>query len=256
MGEERWRVRHDVPMPTPAPFERTAAALRRDILGGTFAAGEFLPGQRELAERYGVAYNTAAQALKVLAAEGLVEVIPRKGSVVLASAPPLEITWDREAYVRPTAGGGSADELHVETLQAPEHVSHALGLEPGAQVLARRTALSHSGAPWAARTLFIPRWVANEVRVLGAATPVDEADALAERGLGETGFLGRWSARSALPDEERLLRSASAPVHVVERTALHGQRPVVFAVTAVRADRVFMSRAGGSGIFDPEEPGS
>ncbi|MGW4894568.1 GntR family transcriptional regulator [Kitasatospora sp. NPDC004240] len=244
-------------MPTPAPYERAAAALREDILSGKFPPGEFLPGQRELAERYGVAYNTAGQALKLLATRGLVEVIPRRGSLVLTPAAALEIAWDTDGRVRPArAGESAAGELQVESLKAPDEVSRILQLAAGAQVLARRTVLTHSGAPWALRILYVPQWVVDEARVLATAELLDEARVLAERGLEETGHRSRWSARAAGVEEERLLRSGSSPVHVVERVSLSGDRPVMCEVTAVRSDRVFMSRTAGSGAVDPDQADS
>ncbi len=255
MDEERWRVRQDVPMPTPAPYERAAAALREDILSGEFPAGEFLPGQRELAERYQVAYNTAGQALKLLAAQGLVEVIPRRGSLVLTPAPMLEVVWQADGHVRPARpDDSSAGELQVETRRATEQVSQALQLPTDAAVLARRSVLSHAGAPWALRTLFVPQWVVDQVQLLTVVEFVDETGALGERGLAETGHRSKWSARTAAAEEERLLKSGAVPVHVVERVGVHGDRPVTFEVTVIRADRAFMTRSAGSVAMPPEPP--
>jgi GntR family phosphonate transport system transcriptional regulator len=55
-----------------------AEELRREIIGGTQAAGAKLPSEGELAERFGVHRNTVRQAVAALAAEHLV--VSRRGS--------------------------------------------------------------------------------------------------------------------------------------------------------------------------------
>src|SRR3569833_1070557 len=62
------------------------AELRRLIL-----QGELLPGERlvedRLAERLGVSRNPVREAIRVLAAEGFVEVTPRRGAAVSRLSP-------------------------------------------------------------------------------------------------------------------------------------------------------------------------
>ncbi len=63
-------------------------SLRREILSGRFAVGEKLPGSRALARQLGVARGTINLALAMLAAEGLVEIRPASGVIVVFSAKP------------------------------------------------------------------------------------------------------------------------------------------------------------------------
>ena len=63
-----------------------AAKLRRSILSGEVSGGSYLPGIRDLASQFGIAKVTAGRAVKILEAEGLVVVQPRKGYQVLSSA--------------------------------------------------------------------------------------------------------------------------------------------------------------------------
>jgi DNA-binding GntR family transcriptional regulator len=56
--------------------------LRADIEAGKYEPGAKLPSHRQLEEAYGVARNTVAAALKVLQAEGLVDVRPNSGAYV------------------------------------------------------------------------------------------------------------------------------------------------------------------------------
>jgi len=61
-----------------ATWRLIAEELRREIVGGTRAAGTKLPAEGELAERFGVHRNTVRQAMAALAAEHLV--VSRRGS--------------------------------------------------------------------------------------------------------------------------------------------------------------------------------
>ena len=65
---------------------RLAAVLRNSIIEGRIPAGEFLPTERELAARHGLAQMTVRRALRTLQREGLVAIEPRHGCRVLAKA--------------------------------------------------------------------------------------------------------------------------------------------------------------------------
>lgn len=245
---ERWRVRQDVRMPTPAPRERAAAAIRADILKGTFGPGDFLPGQRELARLCGVAFNTVGEALKLLEAEGLIEVIPYKGSRVLRPASTIAVHWRTTGRVLPvgmdTLGAGTG--LKVERRHATEEIARALGGQAEMNVVVRQSILEHDGAPWALRHLHFPAFVVDDARVLTSPESVDELQVLAEHGFGETGHISHLSARDAVAEEAQLLRSGGSPVHVVRRISFSEDRPVCCELMTIRADRVLFSRSGGS----------
>ena len=72
---------------TPAS-RRLADRLREAIVNGTFGPGAKLPSERELARSYGMARNTARQAIALLQAEGLVEAEHGRG-VYVRMRPPL-----------------------------------------------------------------------------------------------------------------------------------------------------------------------
>jgi DNA-binding LacI/PurR family transcriptional regulator len=65
---------------------KLCSELRRAILAGKLAAGTFIPTQRELSTRHGVAHTTVRRALKQLIAEGLIVNVPRRGFRVLPKA--------------------------------------------------------------------------------------------------------------------------------------------------------------------------
>lgn len=75
------------PAPPPSPLnQQVAAAIRERILAGTFAPGERLAEERLSAE-LGVSRVPVRDALRHLAAEGLVVMRPRRGAVVFSHTP-------------------------------------------------------------------------------------------------------------------------------------------------------------------------
>lgn len=63
-----------------APYEQIATHLRQEIAAGKYNPdGPSLPSVRRLREEWGVARRTANRALKELADEGLIEMVPGMG---------------------------------------------------------------------------------------------------------------------------------------------------------------------------------
>jgi DNA-binding GntR family transcriptional regulator len=62
------------------PRERVIADVRRRIEDGEWEPGEALPTVAALADHYDVAGATVAKALRALADEGLVRIVPRWGT--------------------------------------------------------------------------------------------------------------------------------------------------------------------------------
>jgi len=94
-------------MTSPGPdrfaSRRLADALRAEIRKGTYPPGAQMPSYRQLRDVHHVAQNTAQAAVRLLAAEGLVEIRPARG-----------------AYVRENADAAEGSDLHAElaSLQA------------------------------------------------------------------------------------------------------------------------------------------
>lgn len=94
--------------------DRVAAALREAIIGGRVAPGDPL-GEERLAAEHGVSRVPVREALRLLAAEGFVEIRPNRGAVVAELADDeaagllevreaLEMLAARRAAERRTAG--------------------------------------------------------------------------------------------------------------------------------------------------------
>ncbi|MBM7785090.1 TetR/AcrR family transcriptional regulator C-terminal domain-containing protein [Tenggerimyces flavus] len=66
------------------PYARIVAALRERIESGALAPGDRVPSTRQLARQWDVALATATKAMTTLQQLGLVEAVPRVGTVVAA----------------------------------------------------------------------------------------------------------------------------------------------------------------------------
>ncbi len=91
----------------PKLSERVVAALRQQILSGAFPAGQKLPTESQLTDRFGVSRTVIREAMASLAADGFVE--PRQGAGVFV-------------LVRPTATFGQI------TADIGNKISHALNV--------------------------------------------------------------------------------------------------------------------------------
>jgi DNA-binding FadR family transcriptional regulator len=65
---------------------RLAEAIRSGIAAGAYPPGARLPSYRQLRDEHHVALNTAQAAIRLLAADGLVEIRPAAGAFVRGDA--------------------------------------------------------------------------------------------------------------------------------------------------------------------------
>jgi GntR family transcriptional regulator len=63
-------------------YQQIAAILRGEIERGDYAPGRPIPSETQLVQRFEVARLTARKAVRVLADEGLVDVVPGRGVYV------------------------------------------------------------------------------------------------------------------------------------------------------------------------------
>jgi GntR family transcriptional regulator len=87
---------HDVPVdPTAAAYVymQVADRVAAQIEAGTLQPGARLPGERDLAEEYGVAIGTARRAVQELRDRGLVLTLPAKGTFIAEPQPPADEAW-------------------------------------------------------------------------------------------------------------------------------------------------------------------
>jgi DNA-binding transcriptional regulator YhcF (GntR family) len=83
-------LRIDLDDPTPA-YRQVANGLRRLLVDGSLEPGQSLPTVRRLGGDLGIHHNTVAEAYRLLAGEGWLELVRGRGALVLdRSAPPRD----------------------------------------------------------------------------------------------------------------------------------------------------------------------
>lgn len=92
-------LRIDLTAGTPA-YRQIVDALRAVLVQGALGPGEQLPPVRQLALDLGVHFNTVAEAYRLLAAEGWLDLRRRRGAVVLARRLPEGSQEKTDAFGR------------------------------------------------------------------------------------------------------------------------------------------------------------
>lgn len=111
-------IRIDVGSPIPA-YEQIAGEIRALLVSGELAAGSRLPTVRQVALDLNVHHNTVAQAYRVLAAEGWLELRRGRGVRVVERA-------------KPAAGGKKARRTFEAQLKRLLAKAAAEGISPSA----------------------------------------------------------------------------------------------------------------------------
>lgn len=120
-------------------YWRIATQLLDELRDGTVPPGERLPGERKLAEHFGVSRETVRQALQVLRRDGLVAT-DRRGSHAALPATPVEAPSTLAFPVgADSAGPGAADRATV-TWETPRRNTP------------RRWGSPRTGRPWCTAT--------------------------------------------------------------------------------------------------------
>lgn len=92
-------LRIDLSLPEPA-YEQIVRALRTLLVNGALAAGEPLPPVRQLATDLGLNHNTVAEAYRLLAKEGWVDLRQGRGATVLPRSKPRASRESRDEFSR------------------------------------------------------------------------------------------------------------------------------------------------------------
>lgn len=118
----------DLASPTPV-FRQIAGALRAHLVHGAFAPGDALPTVRQLAIDLGVHHNTVAEAYRLLAEEGWLDLRRRRGARVLPRPRPDAPPKAQEAFAR---------RLHELTAEASASGLPSSAIARALQSLAKR----------------------------------------------------------------------------------------------------------------------
>jgi GntR family transcriptional regulator len=235
-----------------SPSQQIAADLRQEIRSGDLPEGARLPSTAQLMERYGVAYQTARQAVSALRAEGLVDSKPGNG--VFVRHRPHTVRLGSQRYARSVRERGQApfqaeaesaglnwsqEILELAIVPAPAWVADWFEIEAGADVFVRRR-----------RT-----WLANEPTQLGDSyylPAVVEGTAITTENSGPGGSYARLEeaghhierfreeiqARPPTPEEaEALNLHPGVPVVELHRIAYSATGPIEVFRSVLAGDR-------------------
>jgi GntR family transcriptional regulator, histidine utilization repressor len=128
--------------------------IKADILGkitrGDWPPGSLIPGELDLAERYGSARATVNRAMRELAEDGLIE-RKRKSGTRVRLAPLRQARFDIPVVRHEIEGQGRVYRyalLQSEVMEAPDWLRARLALSPGDKV--RHLVCLHlaDGIPW------------------------------------------------------------------------------------------------------------
>lgn len=99
MPDSALQLRIDLGDPTPA-YRQIVDSLRTYLVDAKLHPGDLLPPVRELAFDLGVHFNTVAEAYRILADEGWLELKRRRGAKVLTRHLPDAKPERRELFAR------------------------------------------------------------------------------------------------------------------------------------------------------------
>lgn len=246
------------PIPGAAlPSRRVAAVLREAISSGELAPGDRLPSERALAVEHDVARNTAREAVRQLADEGLVTAEHGRG--VFVRTKPRLMRFGSERYslrLREETDGlppFAAEAVkqgrtpHVETpsvarIVPPPEVAERLGLDPEHDAVVRRENWYYADGEPVQVGVTYAAWSLVEGTPVGDSPQLDEAGGIYvyfER-LGHTVRQVREEITARMPTPEEahgLAVPDGVPVLVVLHTGID-QDGRAFEVTrfVMRAD--------------------
>lgn len=193
-----------------------AERIRADILNGSLKPGEWLRQER-LAQEYGVSQMPVREALKELAAEGLVEHVPYRGvRVVEFSADDVADLYASRSFLEGMAARAAAEHIAPQELAELRELQAQMQQRLAPELLAEYRELNrrfHQLIFTASRRPYLTRllhqiWAAFPTMLWGnfaatAHTPLPQRDAadLAEHDA----ILDALERRDA-PEAERLMR--------------------------------------------------
>jgi DNA-binding GntR family transcriptional regulator len=238
-----------------AMWQDIAGALRDAITRGDYAPGTTIPKETELMAAHGAGRETVRRAVIQLTAEGLVEPVRRRGTVVRARPARIPVTRSRLVYrdelgyyFDPAAQGWRPlQPPSVSRGPVPFDLAGLLGVAPGAEAVIRDRVMGDpvTGEPAQLATSYIPAALAAELPVLGEPDtgPGGIYDRMEDAGLGPIEWTEAITTRPPSPAEAASLRIGAGVslLRVVRLAASPAGRPLEVNDTRMSGDRFEIS---------------
>lgn len=239
--------------PHPRPrYQHIADDLAQAIRRGEYKPGQPLPTEQHLMDRYGYSRPTVRQAMALLRAEGLVDVVHGRGTFVRARRPIRRVTSVR--YAKSARSGkspfrteaetagmvGRGELLGVEIVAATPDVANWLEIEEGSEVVLRRRLFLADEEPIQVNDGYLPRDLVAGTDLETPRLITEGTYAVLERiGHKPLKCSEELSARMPTAEEIDLLRlRQSVPVmDVVRITRGAGGRPLQALRLVASAER-------------------
>lgn len=229
-------------------YHRAADELRRQIREGALAAGERIPAETALAERYRVSVPTIRQALAVLRAEGLIESRQGIGTFVKENRRLQRRSRDRYRSARGDQQLLTAHLRHeivfAGRAPAPAHIAEQIGLEPGDEVIVRQRRLydRETGHPEEVGASYLPVEIASGT-YLEEPSVVPKALFLCVEDLSGMRYADahdQWIARMPSAEEAAALElpAGAAVLHVIHTARADDGTVLEVAESIWPADRI------------------
>ena len=202
-------------------YRQTADVIRRRIESGDYSRGHTLPREDLLAAELGVNRATVNRALRILAAEGLVQATRGKGTEVTRLSPierAVPFRYSHQARHRDD-GRGAFDaevaargmtphsEVTVSRASPPGTVTAVFGADPGAAVAVVRSRRMYADdVPVQLADSYIPLDIAGGTALeTGDTGPGGMLSRLADLGHAQVRMSERVTTRPPFPDEAEFL---------------------------------------------------
>lgn len=232
----------------PSLWRSIAEQLQRDIQRNVFKAGERLPTEQALVDRFGVNRHTVRRAIAALSEEGVLRAEQGRGTFVQSGRIDYPITRRTRfsASMRAQDREAQGTALATSEQAADAQTAAALGITTGSPVAFIELARLTDGVPVAigAHYFSLERFpaVLDDFAASGSITAALEAAGVGDYVRGRT----HVSARLPTLEEARTLQVArTKPLLVTESVNLDRQgAPVEFGIARFPADRVQL-------VFEP-----
>ncbi|MBO0802190.1 MAG: GntR family transcriptional regulator [Nocardiopsaceae bacterium] len=253
-------------------YQQIADTIRRQIEGGELARGARLPTELELRSAYNASRNTIRDAIKRLAALGLVETRPGQGTFVTVNVDPFVTTMSADP--RSAAGGGegpsylsAVSEAHrkpetttprVEVQIPPPEIQHRLRLPDDAQAVLRHQRRLIDDIPWSLQTSYYPMDFitkgATDLLIAQDMQPGTITYLNKVLGVRQIGYRDWVTVRQPNENEQRFFNIAhDTAVFEIFRTAFdQNKSPMRVTVTVCPADRNQLIYDIGDDLPDPK----